>query len=71
MESEPDYDKEPVDYVSIKFDGPEMDKPFNAALFDHEDGLTSFDRGLRRSSKNQYREVRDAHLTKQYTKGTI
>lgn len=36
--SEPEGDKEPVDYVSIKFDGPEMDKPFNAALFDREDG---------------------------------
>ena len=36
--SEPDDDKEPVDYVSIKFDGPELDKPFNAALFEREDG---------------------------------
>lgn len=36
--SEPSDDKEPVDYISVKFDGPEMDKPFNAALFDREDG---------------------------------
>ena len=36
--SEPDGDKEPVDYVSIKFDGPDMNKPFNAALFKREDG---------------------------------
>lgn len=36
--SEPEDDREPVDYISVKFDGPEMEKPFNAALFDREDG---------------------------------
>jgi uncharacterized protein (DUF736 family) len=36
--SEPEDDREPVEYISVKFDGPEMDKPFNAALFDREDG---------------------------------
>ena len=36
--SEPDDDREPVDYISVKFDGPELEKPFNAALFDREDG---------------------------------
>jgi uncharacterized protein (DUF736 family) len=36
--SEPQDDSEPMDYISVKLDGPEMDKPINAALFDREDG---------------------------------
>jgi len=36
--TEPEGDAEPLEYISVKFDGPEMDKPFNAALFDREDG---------------------------------
>ena len=32
----PKDDSEPMDYISVKFDGPEMDKPFNAALFARE-----------------------------------
>lgn len=36
--SEPEDDREPVNYISVKLDGPEMDKPINAALFDRENG---------------------------------
>jgi uncharacterized protein (DUF736 family) len=36
--SEPQDDSEPMDYISVKLDGPEMNKPINAALFDREDG---------------------------------
>lgn len=36
--SEPDDDREPISYISVKFDGPDLDKPFNATLFDREDG---------------------------------
>ncbi len=36
--TEPDDDTDPLEYISVKFDGPEMEKPFNAALFDREEG---------------------------------
>ena len=36
--SDPQDDSEPMDYISVKLDGPEMKKPINAALFDREDG---------------------------------
>ena len=36
--SEPEDDREPINYISVKFDSPEMAQPFNAALFEREDG---------------------------------
>ncbi len=36
--TEPDDDAEPLEYISVKLDGPEMTKPINAALFHREDG---------------------------------
>ena len=36
--SEPQDDSEPMDYISVKLDGPEMNKLINAALFDREGG---------------------------------
>ena len=31
--TEPQDDAEPLEYISVKLDGPEMTKPINAALF--------------------------------------
>ena len=36
--TEPQDDAEPLEYISVKLDGPEMTKPINAALFHREDG---------------------------------
>ena len=36
--TEPDDDTAPLEYISVKLDGPEMAKPINAALFHREDG---------------------------------
>lgn len=36
--TKPEDDTDPMDYISVKLDGPEMSKPINAALFHREDG---------------------------------
>ena len=36
--TEPQDDTAPLEYISVKLDGPEMTKPINAALFHREDG---------------------------------
>jgi len=36
--TEPTDDADPLEYISVKLDSPEMDRPINAALFDREDG---------------------------------
>jgi len=36
--TEPDDDTAPLEYISVKLDGPEMTKPINAALFHRDDG---------------------------------
>ena len=36
--TEPEDDTEPLEYISVKLDAPEMDKPINAALFHRDDG---------------------------------
>ena len=36
--TEPQDDAEPLKYISVKLDGPEMTKPINAALFHRDDG---------------------------------
>jgi len=36
--TEPDDDAAPLEYISVKLDGPEMTKPINAALFHRKDG---------------------------------
>ena len=36
--TEPDDDTAPLEYISVKLDGPEMTNPINAALFHREDG---------------------------------
>ena len=36
--TEPEDDAAPLEYISVKLDGPEMTKPINAALFHREDG---------------------------------
>ena len=36
--TEPDDDTPPLEYISVKLDGPEMVKPINAALFHRDEG---------------------------------
>jgi len=36
--TEPDDDSAPLEYISVKLDGPEMVNPINTALFQSEDG---------------------------------